>query len=702
MARLGALVLALAAAACTDAAAPANNPTPGIASLAPAVAEAGSGEVKVQIVGSDFVKRSVVRWNGADLPTRYVASSQLEATIPASDLAQQQDAQVTVFNPAPGGGTSNIVTFAVRNPSYPVPVLASISPAFVAAGSPGATLTLIGTGFTPASRVFTGAAERPAQYVSATQLTVTLTAAEVAAAGTLPFTVTNPFPGGGISSAVLFEIRAPVPAITSLGQTTAIAGEPSLELAVNGTGFTANSEVRFNGSARPTTLTAPGQLTTTLASGDLQAAGTYPITVVNPAPGGGTSNAANLTLVNGVPAISLLPAYGASAGRTGFTLTVHGTRFVNGAVVRWNGSDRPTTYLSPTRVSASISAADVASAGTAQITVANPAPGGGTSGAQAMTIRAVAAPAITDLKTVSLPVQDVAWSAASGRLYASLPGTAAQYPNSVAAIDPASGAVTGSVFVGSDPSFLALAGDQSQLYVALDGSSTVRRVSVPSLTAGLEFSTGRVEEMEAMPGAPSTVAISLMNPGTSPRHLGVCLYDDGVKRSRCTQGHTGSNSIEFGDSAGVLYGYNNETTEFGFRTIGVLPDGLQELRVTFGLIGGFYARIHYASGRVYSDNGAVIDGGRHLRVGTFDLGISTAGFVLPDTALGRAFAIDDSGVLSAWDMNTFTLLGSVTIPGFTADHPALRRVRIVRWGSDGLAVSDGHALFIFRTTLAAP
>jgi hypothetical protein len=254
--------------------------------------------------------------------------------------------------------------------------------------------------------------------------------------------------------------------------------------------------------------------------------------------------------------------------------------------------------------------------------------------------------------------------------------------------------------VGSNPSVLALARDQSFLYVALDGSGTVRRVTPSTLTAGLEFATGRVEEMETRPGDAGSVAVSQMNPNSSPRHLGVCLYDDGVKRARCTQGHTGSNSIEFGETGSVLYGYNNETTDFGFRTIGVLGDGLQELRSTGGLINSFYTRIHYASGRVYSNNGVVIDAERHVRVGTFGGGL--ANDALPDPVLGRVFAVYGDGTLTAWDMNTFTTLGSITLPGFSDDHPANRRVRIVRWGTDGLAVSDGHKLFIVRTTLAAP
>ncbi|MGQ9829606.1 MAG: IPT/TIG domain-containing protein, partial [Roseiflexus sp.] len=64
-----------------------------------------------------------------------------------------------------------------------------------------------------------------------------------------------------------------------------------------------------------------------------------------------------------------------------------GANFVNGAVVRWNGNDRPTTVVSSTQLTATISAADVATAGTASVTVVNPAPGGGASGTVTFTIQ---------------------------------------------------------------------------------------------------------------------------------------------------------------------------------------------------------------------------------------------------------------------------------------------------------------------------
>ena len=59
-------------------------------------------------------------------------------------------------------------------------------------------------------------------------------------------------------------------------------------------------------------------------------------------------------------------------GSKAFTLTVNGTGFVSGATVYWNGSSRTTTFVKSTQLTASINATDVAKAGTATVTVANP------------------------------------------------------------------------------------------------------------------------------------------------------------------------------------------------------------------------------------------------------------------------------------------------------------------------------------------
>ena len=66
-------------------------------------------------------------------------------------------------------------------------------------------------------------------------------------------------------------------------------------------------------------------------------------------------------------------------GSGGFTLTVDGSGFVRGAIVKWNGQSRVTKFVSTKQLTAKILASDVATAGTALVYVLNPAPGGGPS-----------------------------------------------------------------------------------------------------------------------------------------------------------------------------------------------------------------------------------------------------------------------------------------------------------------------------------
>ena len=94
---------------------------------------------------------------------------------------------------------------------------------------------------------------------------------------------------------------------------------------------------------------------------------------------GGQSFVSTVTVENPAPDITSFAPVSAKQNSGAFTLTVHGSNFVNGAVVFFNGSARPTTFVSSTQVMAAIPASDLASAGTATMLVNNPAPGGGSS-----------------------------------------------------------------------------------------------------------------------------------------------------------------------------------------------------------------------------------------------------------------------------------------------------------------------------------
>ena len=99
---------------------------------------------------------------------------------------------------------------------------------------------------------------------------------------------------------------------------------------------------------------------------------------------------------NPVPLLSAIAPTASVVGANGLTLEVSGSQFMSGSVVQWNGSARATTFVSPTTLSATIAAGDLAVAGPVAITVVNPAPGGGASNSVAFTINATATtPAIT-------------------------------------------------------------------------------------------------------------------------------------------------------------------------------------------------------------------------------------------------------------------------------------------------------------------
>jgi YVTN family beta-propeller protein len=82
---------------------------------------------------------------------------------------------------------------------------------------------------------------------------------------------------------------------------------------------------------------------------------------------------------NAVPTVSNLSPIATPRGVPNLTLAVHGSNFVSGSVVRWNGSDRPTVFVNSTLVNAQIPESDLATSGVASITVFNPGPAGGSS-----------------------------------------------------------------------------------------------------------------------------------------------------------------------------------------------------------------------------------------------------------------------------------------------------------------------------------
>jgi hypothetical protein len=93
---------------------PPGNPVPFLSQpLVPDAAAPGGAAFMLTVNGTGFVSGALVDFNGLALPTTFVSSKQLIASVPASDIASSGTASVTVVNPVPGGGYSNAVFFPV-------------------------------------------------------------------------------------------------------------------------------------------------------------------------------------------------------------------------------------------------------------------------------------------------------------------------------------------------------------------------------------------------------------------------------------------------------------------------------------------------------------------------------------------------------------------------------------------------------------
>jgi glucose/arabinose dehydrogenase len=80
-----------------------SSPLPQLTSLSPATIEAGGSSFPLTVIGTGFVPASAVRWNAADRATTFVSPTELQADIPAGDIATGGTVEVSVFTPQPGG-----------------------------------------------------------------------------------------------------------------------------------------------------------------------------------------------------------------------------------------------------------------------------------------------------------------------------------------------------------------------------------------------------------------------------------------------------------------------------------------------------------------------------------------------------------------------------------------------------------------------
>ena len=395
-----------------------------VSSVAPAIVAAGTAATSVTITGTGFTATTAVQIGGSVEVTTYISSTQVTASVPATQLANGGLLSVIALNGTATSASGAAVNLEIDNP---VPAITVFVPSSFATGALSTSISVTGTGFVPSTAIQINGTARSTSYVSSSQVNVILTTADLATAGSVSLRAANPAPGGGTSAAASLAVNNAAPSISSISPSNALAGTTTpTTITIMGSNFLPSSTVQVGGAVRAATLISPSQLTFQLTAADQAATGRLAVTVTTPAPGGGTSSAFNITVAIPTPTPVLTTIYPAQfiVGASSTTIQVSGTNLVSSSVVLWNGSPLATTLVttfggpigSPTGsyLLATVPASLLASVGTASISTTTGTAAVPVSNALPVTIVNPPAPTLTSISPNSGPINTASTITFSG------------------------------------------------------------------------------------------------------------------------------------------------------------------------------------------------------------------------------------------------------------------------------------------------
>jgi hypothetical protein len=681
----------VAAAAACGSSEPTTNPVPELYSVAPDTLPLGGADEVISLTGKSFVRGSVVRWGGTDLPTTFSSSTVLTATVGAPLLVASGSAVVSVVNPPPEGGTSGTVPVFV---GFAVPALESLSPAQVFAGGQEFTLSLRGRGFASASEVYLNNSVRPPiTSVGPTELKVRIASEYIADGTVIQVHVENPQPGGGASQSLGLTALFPVPRLTSLTPDTASTDTDTLTVTATGSGFFGRTGLRFNNGIVTPAGGDSTHLRFLLTRHELQLAGALPVFAINPGPGGGVSDTLRFNVHLGRPRITGVSPSAGTAGGGSLVVTLIGVNFAPDSRVEWNGSARLATVVDVNTIRFTASPADLGTEGTASIVVI------GSNGTSSPILFPVLPSSGAPLEvTVGQQLAYAVYDSVRGLIWGSVPAAAPTRANSIVGIDPVAGTITRTIPLPGDPGRLAISDDGRYLYAAFRGRPAVGRIDLATNTEDLEFPLGigeggvalYADDLVVPSDAPQTVVVARRGT-TAVDGAGVAVFDNGVARAVNTFLTQRPNRLTRGPTPDRFYGFLNNNSLFPLVPLTVSPDGVRAGPEADGPFQRFFAEIEFGAGLLFASTGEQVDPERLIRLGMF--GVS--GPVRPDPPSAKVYYHSNGEVL-VFHYLTRTLLARFAVAGGVAS------TELVRWGSHGLALVTADALVLVRSPLIGP
>lgn len=304
-----------------------------------------------------------------------------------------------------------------------------------------------------------------------------------------------------------------------------------------------------------------------------------------------------------------------------------------------------------------------------------------------------------------LTVRHLQSDTARGRIYATVPGSVPGIGNSVAIINPANATIVSTIPVGSEPDVMALSADGGYLYVGLDGAQSIARVNLATGTVDQTLMLGAdtlygaevAGSISVSPANSTAIAVARAFPTIVPDQAGVAIFSNGTMLPNSTAKNVGSGTIAYCNSGSTLYGFDNQTSGFGFYTMSVNGSGVQQTGVVPNLIIGA-ANIICDSNVIYASTGYAVDPVNTKQLGAFSGLMNPSGMAVDD-ANKKVFFLDyDTNTkavsIVGFNQTNYSRTGTVSVPA--AAGPGLN---LVRWGTNGFAVATQNQVLLVTGTL---
>jgi hypothetical protein len=416
------------------------------------------------------------------------------------------------------------------------------------------------------------------------------------------------------------------------------------------------------------------------------------------------------------PTLTSITPVAVTAGSADVKVTLTGRDFTQSSQVTWNNQTFPVDSVSDTQIVATIPASSLTTPVASGLAATN---GTGTASSSALGFTVLPdLGSSTQINTLDISGQDLAWDSTHNLLYVAVPGSDPVFPNTIAVVDPTKSALTQAIPVANNPGVLALSDDNQYLYSGFYGQAIIQRYALPSFSLDLTIPTGAgypantvgtvgsctfAEEIRVAPGNPQSIAVTSGNYNIEPRGCGnLAIYDNATPRPGLVVYGSGAfdfSTLAWGADANTLYGQSDiDGQPQGLAGFSVSSTGVSVGSTLNG--GNLGLRVHYDTGTklLYSDSGVITNPVGPAQVGTFPSGVA----VVTDSTLKRAFVLTSSAsnglnnsgqgatsyTLNIYDLNTLGLLNSIVIPDVLG-YPT----RMTRWGSNALAFVTNSQLY---------